>query len=130
MGILINAVIPDFIAEGSQMVNGAPRRQHLEDYNGMRQDKSWFTLNRFMTLMDNVLRAFRNEDGMPAMLGAETPDMFFEVLQEIVLQLEQRAPEISFRFPSSKKFTEVQTQQQTQKKAKRPALAKEIRRRR
>merc|ERR1712093_33238 len=127
--VLINAAIPDFIEEGSQFVNGAPRRQYLETYNGLRQDKSWYTLNRFMTIMNNTLRAFSNEDGVPCLLKEGSTDQAFEVLQEIVLQLETRASEISFKFPSPKTFSEAQVVQ-TQKKAKRPALGKEIRRRR
>jgi superfamily II RNA helicase len=130
--ILINAAIPDFIDEGSQFVNGAPRRQHLETFNGLRQDKSWYTLNRFMTIMNNTLRGFSNEDGVPCLLKEVkegNTDQVYEVLQEIVLQLETRASEISFKFPSPKVFSEAQVVQ-TQKKAKRPALGKEVRRRR
>jgi hypothetical protein len=83
-----------------------------------------------MTIMNNTLRAFSNEDeGVPCLLKEGTTDLVFEVLQEIVLQLETRASEISFKFPSSKVFSEAQMKQ-TQKKAKRPALGKEVRRRR
>lgn len=121
--ILINAAVPDFIDTGSQIVNGAPRRHHLEELNGLRQDKSWYTLNQFMKIIDNTTRnysSFKESDTVN--------DSLVEVLQEIVAQLEQHAAEISFKFPTAKAFGEAKKEQQTQKKAKRPALARERRR--
>jgi hypothetical protein len=127
--ILVNAAVTDFIDEGSQMVNGFQHRSFLEKFNGLRQDTSWYTLTRFMTIVNNTLRAFKNESGDPCLLRSNEVDQLHEVLEEVVAEMEVRAPEISFKAASLKKFGE-QVQQQTQRKPKRPALGKDQRRRR
>lgn len=131
--VLVNAAIADFLDNGSQIVDGAPQRQYLEQFNGLSPGKSWYTLVRFSTVVENLITQLENVvPGEKTPSGLDTQDTFVSVLQQIVAKLEEVAVQFHFKFADAKRFTEAQNQvqQQTQKKPKRPALVKEVRRRR
>ena len=139
--MLINAGVTDFLDNGAQIVNGVPQRAWLEQFNGLKGDTSWFLLTKFGTAVTNLSKVFDQYGAVPVDANAPPPpggraagpvagaDTLQNFLEELVCQVHRRSAEFQYKFPNARSYAEA-VQERTAKKEKRPALAREVRRRR